>query len=61
MSELYVVKVDYAEAKKLADLGAVVQDLGFTMKTCSRLKKLLKEKSKDSLLMKMQPGDSPRK
>jgi len=46
-----IAKVDYEEAKKLADLGAIVQDLGFTMKTCSRLKKLLKEKSQDSLLI----------
>lgn len=46
-----IAKVDYEEAKKLADLGAIAQDLGFTMKTCSRLKKLLKEKSQDSLLI----------
>lgn len=51
MPELYVAKVDYEEAKRLADLGAIVQDLGFTMKTCSRLKKLLKEKPQDSLLI----------
>lgn len=46
-----IAKVDYEEAKKLADLGAIVQDLGFTMKTCSRLKKLLEEESEDSLLI----------
>ncbi|MDD5551600.1 MAG: hypothetical protein PHI88_00325 [Candidatus Pacebacteria bacterium] len=46
-----IVKVDYEEAKKLADLGAIVQDLSFVMKTCSRLERLLKEKSKDSLLI----------
>jgi hypothetical protein len=38
MVENPIAKVDYEEAKKLADLGAIVQDLGFTMKTCSRLK-----------------------
>jgi hypothetical protein len=51
MVENPIAKVDYEEAKKLADLGAIVQDLGFTMKTCSRLKKLLKENSQDSLLI----------
>jgi len=51
MVEDIVAKVDYEEAKELADLGAIVQDLGFTMKTCSRLKKLLKEDSQDSLLI----------
>ena len=51
MVEDIVANVDYEEAKKLADLGAIVQDLGFTMKTCSRLKKLLKEDSQDSLLI----------
>ena len=51
MVENPIAKVDYEEAKKLADLGAIVQDLGFTMKTCSRLKKLLKEKSQDSILI----------
>jgi hypothetical protein len=51
MVENPIAKVDYEEAKKLADLGAIIQDLGFTMKTCSRLKKLLKEESQDSLLI----------
>ena len=51
MVENPIAKVDYEEAKKLAELGAIVQDLGFTMKTCSRLKKLLNEKSQDSLLI----------
>lgn len=51
MVENPIAKVDYEEAKKLADLGAIAQDLGFTMKTCSRLKKLLKEESQDSLLI----------
>jgi len=46
-----IAKVEFDEAKKLADLGAIVQDLGSTMKICSRLKKLLEEKSQDSLLI----------
>ena len=51
MVENPIAKVDYEEAKKLADLGAIVQDLRFIMETCSRLKELLKEKSEDSLLI----------
>jgi len=47
MEELFVAKVDYEEAKKLADLGAIIQDLEFTMKTCSRLNEVLEEQAKD--------------
>jgi len=46
-----VAKVDFDEAKILSDLGAIAQDLGSTMKICSRLKKMLKEESQDSLLI----------
>jgi len=46
-----IAKVDFDEAKRLADLGAIVQDLGSTMKICSCLKKMLKEKSQDILLI----------
>ena len=46
-----IARVDFDEAKRLADLGAIVQDLGSIMKICSRLKKMLKEKSQDSLLI----------
>lgn len=49
--ECPVVKVEYEEAKKLADLGAIVQDLKSTLETCSRLKKLLKEDPQDGLLI----------
>lgn len=46
-----IAEVDYEEARKLADLGAIIQDLKFTMETCSRLKKLLEENSQDILLI----------
>lgn len=51
MRELPIAEIDLEEAKILADLGAIVQDLGFTMKTCSRLKQLLGENSEDALLI----------
>lgn len=46
-----IAQIDFEEAKKLADLVSIVQDLGATMQTCSRLKKLLKEDSKDTILI----------
>ena len=46
-----IAKVDFDEAKILADLGAIVRDLGSIMEICSRLKKMLKEESQDSLLI----------
>jgi len=46
-----IARVGFDEAKRLADLGAIVQDLGSIMKICSRLKKMLKEKPQDSLLI----------
>ena len=46
-----IAEVNFDEAKVLADLGAIVQDLGSIMKMCSRLKQILKEESKDSLLI----------
>jgi len=51
MVENPIAEVDYEEARQLADLGGIVQDLGYTMKTCSRLKKLLEDKSEDNLLI----------
>jgi len=51
MVENPIVEINFDEAKILADLGAIVQDLGSTIKICSRLKKMLKEGSKDSLLI----------
>ena len=46
-----IVEVNFDEAKVLADLGAIVQELDSIMKMCLRLKKLLEEESKDSLLI----------
>ncbi len=51
MVENPIVEINFDEAKILADLGAIVQDLGSTIKICSRLKKMLKEGSEDSLLI----------
>lgn len=51
MSELYGVKVDYEEAKMLADLTLIFQDLTFTMDILKRLKQLLKDNSKDRTLI----------
>lgn len=46
-----IVKVDFEEAKTLADLGALTQDLGAVMQTCTRLMDLLREDSNDHILL----------
>jgi len=46
-----IAKVDFEDARMLADLGAIAQDLGAVMETCSRLKELLKDNSQDHLLV----------
>jgi len=46
-----IAEVDFEEAKKLADLISIAQDLGSVMKTCSKLKVLLEDNSRDSLLI----------
>jgi len=51
MNENPIVTIDFEESQKLADLGAIVHDLDFTMQTCSRLKVLLKENPKDNILI----------
>ncbi len=51
MPELYGAKVNYEEAKKLADLASIYQDLSFTVEVLKRLKQLLKEDSKDNILI----------
>lgn len=51
MSELYIAEVDYEEAKKLADLASIYQDLSFTIEALKRLKQLLKDDSKDNILI----------
>jgi len=49
--EMNIARVNFKEAKQLADLASIVQDLGTVMQTCSRLKKLLTDKSKDHILI----------
>jgi len=51
MSELFGVKVEYKEAKILADLTLILQDLTFTVSVLKRLIKLLKDNSKDDVLI----------
>ena len=51
MEDAPVARVDFDEAKTLADLGAIARDLGFTMETCSRLMLLLEQDSDDALLI----------
>lgn len=51
LKETPIAKVDFKEARILADLGAIAQDLGATMQTCSKLKELLSEDSKDNILI----------
>jgi hypothetical protein len=46
-----VVEVNFKEAKMLADIGAIVQDLRSVMKICSRLKKELKNQLEDNQLI----------
>lgn len=51
MEELYGSKVEFEEAKKLADLSSIFQDLKFTIEILKRLIKLLKDKSEDIILV----------
>lgn len=51
MEELYVAQVDYKESRNLADLGSILQDLTFTLEICKRLIQLLKDDSKDVVLV----------
>lgn len=46
-----IAKVDFEEAKTLADLGALRQDLGAVMQTCTRLLDLLRTDSEDHILL----------
>lgn len=49
--ELPIAAVDFDEAKTLADLAALNQDLGAVMLTCTRLMRLLDEQSTDHILV----------
>lgn len=51
MEELFVAEVDYEEAKKLADLTSIFQDLAFTIEALKRLWQLLKDGSQDDILI----------
>jgi len=48
---LHIAKVDFDDAKVLADLALIYQDLTRTMELCKRLEKLIDEDSQDSLLV----------
>lgn len=48
--DMFVAEVDYGEAKKLADIASIHQDLIFTIQICKRLIKLLDNNSNDWLL-----------
>jgi len=48
---LYGVKVDFEEAKILADITLIFQDLGFTVDVLNRLIQLFKNKSIDRILI----------
>lgn len=49
--ELPIAAVDFEQAKTLADLAALTQDLGAVMLTCTRLMSLIDEQSKDHILV----------
>jgi hypothetical protein len=51
MFELFGAKVEYKEAKILADLTLILQDLTFTVNVLKRLIELLKDDSKDNILI----------
>ncbi len=51
MEELYIAQVDYREARKFADINAILLDLNSVMETCKRLMQLLKENSEDYILI----------
>lgn len=50
MPELYGANVDFKEAKILADLTLILQDLTFTVDVLKRLRKLLKDNCQDRIL-----------
>lgn len=46
-----VVRVNFPEAQRYADLGALAQDLKSVMEICTRIKELLENKSEDNVLI----------
>jgi hypothetical protein len=51
MPELYGAKVEYKEAKILADLTSIFQDLAFTVDVLKRLRQLLKDNCNNRILI----------
>ncbi len=51
MEELYPAQVDYDEAKKYGDYMLILQDLGYTIECSKRLRQLLKDNCKDTVLV----------
>lgn len=51
MGELRVVQVDFAEAKCLADLASIFQDLSFTVQASERLLSVVEDESQDPILI----------
>lgn len=51
MEEMFGAKVEYEEAKVLADLASIKLDLEFVVATLTRLIQLLKDDSKDGILI----------
>ena len=49
--ELPIARVETHEARLLADLAAIVQELGSILKICSRLKETLHDSKEDSILI----------
>ena len=51
MQDFPIAGVDFPEAQRLADLASISQDLKAAIDTCSRLAELLREDSKDGVLI----------
>jgi hypothetical protein len=51
MADLPVVEIDYDDAKQLADLASIYQDLTFCINTCNRLVELLEQNDGDHILV----------
>lgn len=50
MEELYIVEVDFEEAKRTADLVSYFQDLAFAVKALDRLQQLINDNNNDEIL-----------
>ncbi len=52
MEQMHMAKVEYQEARDLADRASIQQDLTFVVETLSRLADLLREGSEDHVLLR---------